>query len=649
MSGQSLPRLGDYLLIERVGEGGMAEVFRAQYSGDEHSVGPMSVVVVKRIKPELFNKPEFPIFREMFLNEAKLVRSLQHPNLARVYALLEAVDPDLQKKIPFIVQEFVRGHQLWELLRIATRGFTGVGVPAGIASFVAREMARGLGHAHSHKDAATGKLQPIIHRDISPENVMVSTEGSIKVIDFGVAKALGGFGPQTRTGIIKGKLAYMAPEQVAQKVVPATDVFGVGIVLHEMLTGRRLFGGSNDFIVISRVLKAEIPRPSQLIASIPSELDEVVMTALSRDLKVRYVDGNALADALTRAMAKLPAIKGTTESTVKAWVKHVIAEGQKISSNWSEEESGVHVDVDVADAMRRVEGSDDGIIELTADDLMKTDLSGPIDPGVRAAVTMGLKTLRPDMLNKATSRPSLAPVSAQALLGSSAADALGVALPGVNRSGVRPAAAAAPAATPTAAAKSRPTPPPQPPVAGNRTPPPQPPVAGNRTPPPQPLVAGKLTPPTGSGRVSGPNQMPPDSGSIAPAAGSAPPDSPAKSSASPSSAAAPPAKGPAPESRPMRAPQPTPLAGYAKIETGPDAPPNAGFFPAAAPRSASVENPIVPIIEPAAPRLPAPQPPTKAAAATPAFFDKQVEIWVKLIAALAVLALVLVAILIFRD
>ncbi|HRI51321.1 MAG TPA: serine/threonine-protein kinase, partial [Pseudomonadota bacterium] len=390
MSGNSLPRLGDYLLIERIGEGGMAEVFRAQYSGDEHSVGPMSVVVVKRIKPDLFNKPEFPIFREMFLNEAKLVRSLQHPNLARVYALMEAVDPELHKKVPFIVQEYVSGYQLWELLRIATRGFTGLGVPAGIAAFITREMARGLGHAHCHKDGVTGKLQPIIHRDISPENVMVSAEGSIKVIDFGVAKALGGFGPQTRTGIIKGKLAYMAPEQVAQKVVPATDVFGVGIVLHEMLTGRRLFGGHNDFIVISRVLKAEIPRPSQLIPGIPKELDDVVMTALSRDLKTRYVDGNALADALTRTMAKLPAIKGTTETTVKQWAKQVIAEGQKISSNWNEEESGVHVDVD--DAMRRVESSGDDIIELTAEDLMRAEVDGAIDPGVRAAVTQGLKT-----------------------------------------------------------------------------------------------------------------------------------------------------------------------------------------------------------------------------------------------------------------
>src|SRR3569832_2254933 len=120
MSFDGPQRLGDYLLIERIGEGGMAEVFRAQYGGDDHSVGPMSQVAVKRIKPALFKAPEFLIFREMFLNEAKLVRSLQHPNLARVYALLEATDQDLGMKVPFIVGEFINGHQLWELMRIAT-------------------------------------------------------------------------------------------------------------------------------------------------------------------------------------------------------------------------------------------------------------------------------------------------------------------------------------------------------------------------------------------------------------------------------------------------------------------------------------------------------------------------------------------------
>ncbi|HNN53785.1 MAG TPA: protein kinase [Pseudomonadota bacterium] len=403
MSESGVQRLGNYLLIDRLGEGGMAEVYLAQYSGGEHSVGPASQVVVKRIKPSLYKSTEFPVFREMFLNEAKLVRSLQHPNLARMYALLEAVDDELGVKVPFIVGEYIRGTQLWELMRLATQGFTGKGVPPAIAAFVAREVARGLGHAHAHKDPGSGRPQPIIHRDISPENIMVSQDGHVKVIDFGVAKALGGFGPQTRTGIIKGKLAYMAPEQVAQKVVPATDVFGAGIVLHELLTGRRLFGGSNEYLVVSRVLKAEIPRPSSLLPGIPKELDDVTMQALSRDLRGRFVDGNAMADALTRLLQNVPSLVGTTNQSIRDWAKQLTSEAKQLAQGWEEQESGLHVDVQNALAHSVAKGED--IVELNPADLLVE--GGQLDPGVKAAVTMGLKTLRPDMLKSA--QPSQPP------------------------------------------------------------------------------------------------------------------------------------------------------------------------------------------------------------------------------------------------
>jgi serine/threonine-protein kinase len=394
MAGSGMLRLGNYLLIDRLGEGGMAEVFLAQYSGGEHSVGRESQVVVKRIKPSLYKSTEFPVFREMFLNEAKLVRSLQHPNLARMYALLEAVDEELGVKVPFIVGEFIRGTQLWELMRLATQGFTGKGVPPAISAFIAREVARGLGHAHAHKDAGTGRPQPIIHRDISPENIMVSQDGQVKVIDFGVAKALGGFGPQTRTGIIKGKLAYMAPEQVTQKVLPATDVFGAGIVLHELLTGRRLFGGANEYLVVSRVLKAEIPRPSSINPSIPKELDDVTMQALSRDLKGRFADGNAMADALTKVLSGVPELAGTSTTTIRDWVKKLSTDAKQVSQGWEEQESGLHVDVQNALAHSVAKGED--VEELDPGELLV--VGGQLDPGVKAAVTMGLRTLRPDML-----------------------------------------------------------------------------------------------------------------------------------------------------------------------------------------------------------------------------------------------------------
>lgn len=410
MADSGIIRLGNYLLIDRLGEGGMAEVFLAQYSGGEHSVGPQSQVVVKRIKPSLYKSAEFPVFREMFLNEAKLVRSLQHPNLARMYALLEAVDDDLGVKVPFIVGEYIRGTQLWELMRLGTQGFTGKGIPPAISAFIAREVARGLGHAHAHKDPATGKPQPIIHRDISPENVMVSQDGLVKVIDFGVAKALGGFGPQTRTGIIKGKLAYMAPEQVAQKVLPATDVFGAGIVLHELLTGRRLFGGSNEYLVVSRVLKAEIPRPSSFNPNIPKELDDVTMQALSRDLRGRFVDGNAMADALTKVLETVPSLSGTGNHTIKEWVKKLTTEAKQFAQGWEEQESGLHVDVQNALAHSVAKGED--VVELDPGDLLVD--GGVLDPGVKAAVTMGLRTLRPDML-KQPQKPAKRPLSSDAM------------------------------------------------------------------------------------------------------------------------------------------------------------------------------------------------------------------------------------------
>lgn len=412
MSSEGVRRLGDYLLLKRIGEGGMAEVYLAQYSGADHSVGPQSQVVVKRIKPELFSKPDYPVFREMFLNEAKLVRELSHANLARIYALNEAVDSEVGARVPFIVGEYVQGSQLWELMRIATLGFTGRPVPAAISAFIVREMARGLGHAHLHKDSRTGKPQPIIHRDISPENVMVSSEGQVKVIDFGVAKALGGFGPQTRTGIIKGKLAYMAPEQVAQRVLPATDVFGAAIVLHELLTGRRLFGGANDFLVVTRVLKAEIPRPSQQVTGVPKELEDVLMRALSRDLSLRYTDANALADALTQVLDSVPALRGTSAHTLKKWSKETLAEGARIASQWQEEGE---------DAERRARESGDAQepLELSGADVEMLG-DAKLDPGVRAVATMGLKILRPDMVPKemmpdpssrpAGGLPGLAPV-----------------------------------------------------------------------------------------------------------------------------------------------------------------------------------------------------------------------------------------------
>jgi serine/threonine protein kinase len=393
MASQGQQVLGDYLLIELVGEGGMAEVFRAQYTG--RAAGHEPEVVLKRIKPELFNAPEFPIFREMFLNEAKLVHGLQHPNLARMHTLGEGLDKSRGVRIPFIVGEYIRGNTLRKYLGLATREFSGRGVAPAIAAFIIRDVARGLGAAHLNKDQRTGRLLPIIHRDVAPDNVMISTEGHIKVIDFGVAKAIGGFGPQTQTGIIKGKLAYMAPEQVAQNVVPATDVFGAGIILHEMLTGRRLFGGSNDFITVSKVLKAQIPPPSELTGGIPKELEQVLMIALSRDLSVRYVNGNAFADALTKVLDRVPALRGVSERSVKRWAEELLA-GHAFSGTDSSAAAAPHEPAHDDAAYTEEPG---GEIELSGEDVVFGGIQD-VSPAIREAVTQGLRVLNLEMMQK---------------------------------------------------------------------------------------------------------------------------------------------------------------------------------------------------------------------------------------------------------
>ncbi len=373
----------------------MAEVFRAVYGGQISTSGPIGTVVVKRIRPELFQQKEFPIFREMFVNEAKLVKRLSHPNLARVFELCEAKDAATGVTVPFIVGEFIRGRDLWSLMRQVTDGFSGNGLPPGIAAYIIREVARGLGHAHAHGDG--GRSLPIIHRDVSPENIMISDQGEIKVIDFGVAKAVGGFGPQTRTGIIKGKLAYMAPEQVAQRAVPATDVFGAGIVLHELLTGRRLFGGKNEFLVVQRVLSSVIPPPS-LRASVPPELDEVTMRALDRRLDHRFRDGNELAEALTDLLERLPALGGTDAGALVEWLRQVDRacppKPDEPENGEKTGESDLHVDLGQAAKTPRE------AVNL-GEHLVLGPVAGTIDPGVHAAVTQAMKTLTPEMLQRA--------------------------------------------------------------------------------------------------------------------------------------------------------------------------------------------------------------------------------------------------------
>jgi hypothetical protein len=273
-SPQAPQRFGKYLLVERLGRGGMAEVWKAKILGP---AGFQRTLVVKRILPHLAEDPHFV---QMFVSEARLSARLSHANIVHVYELGD-VDGEY-----FICMEYVRGRDLVSVMRAhLMRSIP----PPGLGAFVVREVCRALAYAHALADDQ-GRPLRLIHRDVSPSNVMLAFDGSVKLVDFGIAKALSEVGEnKTATGTLKGKFSYMSPEQVDGKEIDhRTDLFAAGIMLHEVLTGRRLFRGQTDLQTIAMVREAPIQPPSAFNPQVPAELDRICMKALARSLDDRY-------------------------------------------------------------------------------------------------------------------------------------------------------------------------------------------------------------------------------------------------------------------------------------------------------------------------------------------------------------------------
>jgi serine/threonine protein kinase len=280
-------QFGKYTLFERIGRGGMADVFKARIQGP---AGFERVFVVKRILPHLSDDQQFT---KMFIEEAKLSARLTHPNIVQVFEL-GSVEAEY-----FIAMEYVRGRDLAETMRTH---WARVGPPRPeLVAYIGREMCRALGYAHE-LTGEDGSAVGMIHRDISPSNVMLSYEGAVKILDFGIAKALGGDKQEesaTQRGTLKGKFAYMAPEQTqGSDVDRRIDVFATGIVLHEMLTGRRLFKGENDLQTVEKVRQCEVPPPSLQNPLCPPELDAIVLKALAKNREERFQSAHEMADAL---------------------------------------------------------------------------------------------------------------------------------------------------------------------------------------------------------------------------------------------------------------------------------------------------------------------------------------------------------------
>jgi serine/threonine protein kinase len=278
---------GPYQLLERVAVGGMAEVFRAKRTGVE---GFEKVVAVKRILSHLSDNKEFV---DMFIDEAKMVAGLAHPNVVQIF------DLGKHEKNYWIAMEYVHGRDLRTIIRRARE--RGLKIPLDISTYVVSKVCAALEYAHRKKDDK-GQPMLIVHRDISPQNILISFEGDVKLTDFGIAKAASK-ASTTDKGALRGKLLYMSPEQAWGKPMDKrSDVFSLGIVFYEMLTEQKPFLGTSETSILETVRECRVPPPTTINDKIPEKLERVVMKALERDPEVRYQDAGDMLRDLERVL-----------------------------------------------------------------------------------------------------------------------------------------------------------------------------------------------------------------------------------------------------------------------------------------------------------------------------------------------------------
>ncbi len=276
--------VGKYQVLERLAVGGMAELFKAKAAGDH---GFEKLVVIKKILPHLAADPTFV---QMFIDEARLTAQLDHPNIVGVFEL--GSDGDT----PYIVMQYVDGLDVLALLRECAR--TQLRLPVALAALIARELLDALDYAH-HAVATDGRPLGLIHRDISPGNVLISRRGDVKLTDFGIARAIER-NHKTEAGVLKGKYGYMSPEQVSGVELDArSDVFAAGTMLVEMAIARRLFIASSDLDVLLMVRDANLERLDQYGGELPGELRAIAEKALQRKVENRWASAAAMRDALT--------------------------------------------------------------------------------------------------------------------------------------------------------------------------------------------------------------------------------------------------------------------------------------------------------------------------------------------------------------
>jgi eukaryotic-like serine/threonine-protein kinase len=299
---------GPYLVYEQLGIGGMATVHRAETTG---IAGFRRPVALKRMLPHVAANDDLV---RSFVREARLASHLRHANVAQTYDLGKVGD------IYFIAMELVLGRTLRDILRLCSK--TGERIPIPIALNILNQVCDALDYAHNLSDDS-GEALGIIHRDVSPSNVIVAEGGVVKLIDFGIAKASAA-GMQTMSGTIKGKFGYMAPEYLAGKIDARADLFALGVIAHELLTGRPLFQGRDDMDTLFRVKQMTIESPRKWNPEIPEEIESIVMTALDRDPDARWQRAAAMRVALTTETKRLGL--AVLDQQVAGWVERIFVD-----------------------------------------------------------------------------------------------------------------------------------------------------------------------------------------------------------------------------------------------------------------------------------------------------------------------------------
>ncbi|MEO1171651.1 MAG: protein kinase, partial [Myxococcota bacterium] len=285
MAEQKFPRrFGRYLLLDKVNAGGMAEVYRARISGGDNF---QRVVAIKCMLPSLADDTEFTT---MFIDEARLAAQLNHGNIVQIYEL------GRHEKQLYIAMELVQGHDLRATTKRARKMGKRLGV--GFVAFIISKAAEALDYAHN-KLSLDGTPLNLVHRDVSPQNILVSYDGQVKVVDFGIAKAEHR-ATETKAGTLKGKFAYMAPEQVVGDTTDRrADIFALGAVLYEGATGRPLFYGDTDLAILEKVRTAELPNLEEQLAHAPAQLAKVIRKACAKEPDERYQSALDMADDLS--------------------------------------------------------------------------------------------------------------------------------------------------------------------------------------------------------------------------------------------------------------------------------------------------------------------------------------------------------------